>query len=99
MAFESFNCIHCYNSENLNRCFEADSSKSCSDAYFLHNCENVRESMFCFNAKNLTNAIGNAPLPAEQYRKIKSSIISQLADELEEKKSLKWGIFSIGGAK
>lgn len=97
MAFESFNCIHCYNSENLNRCFEADSSKSCSDAYFLHNCENVRDSMFCFNAKNLTHAIGNAALPAGQYRKTKSSIVAQLADELERKKTLKWDIFSVGG--
>jgi hypothetical protein len=99
MAFESFYCVHCYYSENLNRCFEVDSSKSCSDSYFLHNCENVRDSMFCFNAKNLNNAIGNAQMPPEQYRKIKSSIVAQLAGELEKKKDLKWDIFNVGAAK
>lgn len=96
MAFESYNCIHCYYSENLNRCFEVDSSKSCSDSYFLHNCENVRDSMFCFNAKNLTNAIGNAQMKPEEYKRIKSSLVSQMAEELERTKNLKWDIFSIG---
>jgi hypothetical protein len=80
------------------RSFECDGSEACADGYFLHNCENVRDSMFCFNAKNLTNAIGNAPLPAADYKRIKTSLVSQLADELEKRKSLKWDIFNIGAA-
>jgi hypothetical protein len=81
---------------NLTRCLEVDSCESCSDLYFSHNCENVRDSMFCFNVKNLSHAIGNAELPAEQYKKVKASLVSQMADELEEKKDLRWDIFTIG---
>ncbi len=94
--FESSFCINNYYSRKMTRSFECDNSRACADGYFLHNCENVRDSMFCFNAKNLVNAIGNAVLPAEQYKKTKSAIILQLADELERTKNPKWDIFSIG---
>jgi hypothetical protein len=90
-------CLKCHFSKKMTRAFECDSCEACSDAYFLYNCENVRDSMFCFNAKNLTNAIGNAALPLETYKKVKSSLVAQMADELEKKKDLKWDIFNIGG--
>ena len=93
---KSSHCIKCFDSSRLNRCFQADISNDCSDALFIHNCENVRDSMFCFNAKNLKQAIGNAPLPPEEYKRVKASLVSQMADELEKKHDLKWDIFSIG---
>ncbi len=34
---ESQFCINCYNSINLSRCFEMDTSEKCSDSYFCHN--------------------------------------------------------------
>ena len=98
-TFYSSFALKSFYSNDMTRCFECDGCKSCADAYFLHNCENVRDSMFCFNAKNLANAIGNASLPPEQYRRIKSAIVQQLADELEKKKDLKWDIFSIGAGR
>ncbi len=98
-TFYSSFALKNFYSNDMMRTFECDGCKACADSYYLHNCENVRDSMFCFNAKNLTNAIGNAPLPAEQYRKVKASIVSQLADELEKKKDLKWDIFNIGAGK
>jgi len=98
MTHNSSFCINTYNSQRLARCFECDSCESCADIYFSHNCENVRDSMFCFNAKNLAHAIGNAQLPPEQYKRVKASLVSQVADELEKKHDLKWDIFSIGAA-
>ena len=98
-VFDSSFCAKCYNSKKMTRAFECDTCEDCADAYFLHNCENVRDSMFCFNAKNLSHAVGNAPLPAEQYGKIKSGIAAQIADELERKKDLKWDIFNLGAKK
>jgi hypothetical protein len=92
-------CICSYESEFLTRTFEADNCDRCSDIYYAHNCENVHDSMFCFNVKNLNHAIGNAPLPQDQYLKIKETIVGQLADELIKKKDLKWGIFNIGCGK
>ncbi len=99
LAFRSTFCISAYNSTDLARVFEAEGCGSCSDGYFLHNCENVRDSMFCFNAKNLHSAIGNSPLPPEQYRKIKKVLLGQMADELERNNGLKWDIYNIGCAK
>jgi hypothetical protein len=96
LAFLSGFCMNAYYSTNLSRAFEADCCSNCSDVYFAHNCENARDAMFCFNAKNLHSAIGNSPLPPEQYRKVKAALLAQMADELEQKKELKWDIYNIG---
>ena len=92
-------CINCYESMELNRCFEVDSSKKCSDTYFAHNCEGLSEAMFCWNAKGKRYAIGNAQLQPEQYRKIKDKLIEQIADELISKKELRLDIYNIGCGK
>ena len=98
-AHDSSYSMKLYYSKKMMRALECDSCESCADVYFAHNCENVRDSMFCFNAKNLTYAIGNAALPAEQYRGAKAALVQQLAIELEEKKDLRWGIFNVGAGK
>jgi len=91
--------IHVYNSSNLTRSFEVDSSTNCSDTYFAHNCEGLNEAMFCWNTKGKRYAIGNAQLPPDQYRKIKDMLVSQMADEILSKKELKYDIFNIGCGK
>ena len=92
-------CMNCYHSVKLSRCFECDSCHSCTGCYFCHNAENCRDCMFCFNAKNLSNAIGNVEYPHEEYLRIKEALLSEIAGELEKKKSLKWSIYNIGAAK
>jgi len=96
MAFESFFCINSYYSEKLNRCFEVDSSKSCSDSYYLHNCENVNSSLFCFNAKNLSYAVGNTPVGKEQFGKAKAMLLEWINEQLEKKKEVPLSIFNVG---
>ena len=96
LTFESSFSMKCFYSKKMMRSLECDSCEACSDLYFGHNCENVRDSMFCFNAKNLSHAIGNAEMPLEQYKKVKSSLVSQMAGELEKKHDLRWDIFNIG---
>lgn len=88
--------IHCYNSARMNRCFEVDSSRDCADAYFCQNIENVQGAMFSFNQKNKRNIIGNAVYSKEEYAKIKSALVAQVASELERTHSLRHSIFSIG---
>ena len=51
--------------------------------------------MFCFNSKNLTRAIGNAPLPPQKYKSVKASLLGQIVGELEKTKNLKWDIYNI----
>lgn len=88
-----------YYSKKLSRCFEVDTCESCSDLYYSHNCENVQDSFFCFNTKNRRHAICNAELEKEKYREIKSSLLSQLSGELEKRKTLKWGVYSLAAAR
>ena len=89
-------CMKCFNSKNLTRCFEVESSNNCSDLYYSHNCENVHNSMFCFNVKNMRNAIGNVQLEPSDYPSVKSLLISQVFEELERKKNLKWSVYNLG---
>ena len=95
LIFSSKFCIKCYYSQNLNRCLEVSNSISCTDCYFCHNCENVHESMFCFNAKNLRHAIGNHELGKEEYLKIKKLILAEMAGKLIKNKSLDYDIYNI----
>jgi len=89
-------CMNCYNSSNLHRCFEVDSSSKCSDTYFSHNCEGLSDAMFCFNAKSKKHVIGNLQLQPDKYRKLKDLLLGQMADEIEKNKGLKRDIFNIG---
>lgn len=95
-GFHSNFCMKINYSKKMNRCFETDNSSGCSGGYFLHNCENVNDSMFCFNMKNLRNAIGNAPLQLDKYKAVRSSLLEQMHSELEKTKELKWDIYNIG---
>lgn len=96
--FTSQFSMNIYSCTNQVRCFEIDCCGYCSDSYFCHNGENLRDCMFCFNAKNRKNSIGNAELPAEDYRKIKSLLISQMHDELSRTHDLKWDIYNVACA-
>ncbi|MCX6778342.1 MAG: hypothetical protein NT157_05675, partial [Candidatus Micrarchaeota archaeon] len=87
--------VRCHCSSKLIRSFEVDSSNDCSDAYFCHNCENVRDSMFCFNTKNRRYAIGNGELPREKYLGIKRSLCDGLADALENERKVPLNIFNL----
>lgn len=96
MALSSAFCISTYFSKKMTRSFEVDACDSCSDIYYSHNCGNVRNAMFCFNVKNMSNAIGNAELPTDKYAKVRDAVVEQVADELNSKKDLKWDIFNLG---
>lgn len=91
--------INGYSSSKISRAFEVDLCRDCSDIYFSHNCEALQDAMFCFNAKNLRKAIGNAQYSIDEYKRIKSSLLEQISDELDKNKELRWDIYSIGCVK
>jgi len=97
--YDSQFCMKCYNSLNLNRCFEVDTSTKCRDAYFCHNCEGLADAMFCWNVKGKRHAIGNISLPQDQYEKTKNTILEQIADKIARNKNLEYDIFNIGCVK
>jgi hypothetical protein len=53
--------------------------------------------MFTFNAKNLRYAIGNVQYPKEEYRRLRTTLLAQITDELEKKKTIPWSIYSLTG--
>jgi len=98
-AFNSKFSMKCYNSVNLTGCFEVDSSSCSTYDYFCHNVENVHDSMFCFNAKNLRYAIGNNIVGMEQYQRAKSMLQIWLIEKLEKNKAVNEDIFNICSVK
>lgn len=96
LVYGSSFCLKCYNSAKLTRCFEVDSSRDCSGCYFCHNCENVHDSMFCFNVKNMRYAIGNAEVGPEKFIAAKKMLLSYLQKELDAKARIGISIFNIG---
>ncbi|MDD5337216.1 MAG: hypothetical protein PHS02_01920 [Candidatus ainarchaeum sp.] len=96
--FSSQFSINCYSCTNQVRCFEIDCCGYCSDTYFSHNCENLRDSMFCFNVKNRKNCIGNSELSSADYGRIKKALVEQMHDELSSTKDLKYDIYNIACA-
>jgi len=98
-VLESEFCIRCFDSTYLARCLECDFCTKCSDSCFCHNCEGLTDCMFCFNAKNLRHAIGNAEVGKEEYARIKKLVLSEIGARLEKDRKLPWDIYSIGARK
>ncbi|VVB99840.1 Uncharacterised protein [uncultured archaeon] len=98
-ALQSQFCINCFDPTNLKRCFEVDSSYSCSDCYFCHNCENVSDSMFCSNLKAARYAICNTVVGKEEYLRVKAVLLSYINAQLEKNGSLSESIFNIPSKK
>jgi hypothetical protein len=87
--------LKCYLSQNLQRCFEVDASRNCSDSYFCHNCENVEEGILCFNLKGARYAILNQPVSKEEYMRVKKMLLDYVNRELEAKGGLERSIFAL----
>lgn len=88
-------CIRTFYSKNLKRCFEVDSSRDCSDGYFLHNCENVSNSLLCFNAKNLSHSVGNTPVGKDKFAKAKAMLLEWINGQLDRKKEVPLSIYNL----
>ena len=92
-------CINIFDSTNLKGCFEVDASYSSRDSYFCHNCENVNDAMFCFNAKALSHAFCNESVGKQEYARLKKILLDHINAELEEKGALEASIFNIPAKK
>ena len=99
VMFDSQFCVKCYQSVKLQRCFEVDSSRDCSDSYYSHNIENCQSCIFCFNVKNLRYAIGNVEVGREKFLEAKKMLLSRIGKELESKGSLALDIYNLAGYK
>jgi hypothetical protein len=80
--------IKCLRALKTTRCFEVFRTHYSSGCYFTGNLEGCTDCMFSFNLRNKVNVIGNLQLTKEEYQKRKSELISQMKEELREKRRL-----------
>ncbi|MFA6328456.1 MAG: hypothetical protein WCY41_03350 [Candidatus Micrarchaeia archaeon] len=92
-------CMNIFDSTSLKGCFEVDASYSSRNSYFCHNCENVNDAMFCFNAKALQYAFCNQVVGKEEYARLKKILLDYVNAELEKNGGLDASIFSIPAGK
>ncbi|VVC71618.1 Uncharacterised protein [uncultured archaeon] len=92
-------CLKTFNSVWINRGFEIDGCSKCSDVYFCHNSENLRNCILCFNAKSLDYAVGNTVVGEEKFLEVKDLLLGYVAGELKKKKKLDVDIFNVGCRK
>ena len=71
---------------------------NCRDSYFCYNSENLSDCMFCFNAKAKSYAIGNVEVGREKYMKIKGIILDEIVKRLEKDKKLDINIYNLNSA-
>jgi hypothetical protein len=59
-----------------------------SDCYYCANMDSSQNCLFCFNARNSNNCIGNLQLEKEQFLQLKKKLVSEMHQELKDKKKL-----------
>jgi len=89
--------IHCYNSYNIQRCFEMDSAINCADCMFCHNVENLQSCLFCFNVKGKRYAIGNVEVGKEKYAEFRAKLCERIVRELEANGKVAFDIYGVLG--
>ncbi len=87
--------IHCYNSINVQRCFEMDGVRNCSDCMFCHNAESLDNCMFCFNTKGKRYAIGNMEVGREEFTEFREKFLARIVPELENTGRLPFDIYDV----
>ncbi len=95
IMFSQF-CIGCDNSMYASNSFESDSLYKCRNCYFSHNCENVEDGIFCFNAKGLRYAVCNTQVSKEEYARVKKMLLEYVNGKLERDGKLDVSAYNIG---
>jgi len=98
MVYESDFSMRCHDSVEIKRCLEVDFGRQCSDCYYCHNVEGMQNALFCFNAKSLRNAVGNAEVGKERFAQAKQMLQGYLLEQLEKKKDVQLSIFNVACA-
>jgi hypothetical protein len=87
--------LDCQDSVNLTACLNVDSSNSCRNSYFCHNCENMDGAIFCFNTKSKHYAVCNTEVGREEFLRIKKLLLDHVNQQLEKKKKPGLSIFTV----
>ncbi|HIH18492.1 TPA: hypothetical protein HA225_00785 [Candidatus Micrarchaeota archaeon] len=86
---ESKFIISSHDTYKLTRCFETLRCFTSSDCYYSANLEDCADCLFSFNQRSRRNLIGNLALPKDEYSSLKSKLVSEMAESMQRKKSVK----------
>lgn len=70
------------------RCFECISVMICADCYYSAHLEDCQNCLFSFNQKNKRNLIGNLAFAPDEFIKLKSKLLGEMAESFKSKKSV-----------
>ncbi len=81
-------CIGTSEHSNLTRAFECGMAYHSSDLYYCYYLKNCQNCMFSFNQVSKKFLIGNNQFTSEKYEALRFSLVQQMEEELQKKKSL-----------
>jgi predicted metal-binding transcription factor (methanogenesis marker protein 9) len=81
-------CIRALWGLGITRCFETYYTNYSSDCYFSFNNTGCSETMFSFNLRNKSHAIGNRELPKDKYLELKWKLAGEIAEKLRKDKRM-----------
>jgi hypothetical protein len=70
------------------RGMELYSVRLSSDVYYSANLSGCSDCIFCFNLRGRRHSIGNLSLPQETYKETKKKLLSEISEELKNKKRI-----------
>ncbi|MFH1520816.1 MAG: hypothetical protein ABID61_04170 [Candidatus Micrarchaeota archaeon] len=90
-------CIKVLDPHKQIRCLETYHCNVTSDSYYSASLEDCTNCLFSFNQRNKHYLIGNVQLTKDKYAELKSKLVSEIKDELKQKKKIPSVIEIISG--
>jgi len=77
--------IRLIDSNKTSNSFDVDWSGNISNSYFIHNCFDLRDCMFCFHTRSKEYCIGNKQYTKEKYFELKKILLEEYLSQLISK--------------
>lgn len=74
--------IRFFDSSKTSNSFDIDWSGNITNSYFLHDCFDLRDCMFCFHTRSKQYCIGNKQYTKEEYFELKDLILKEYFEQL-----------------
>lgn len=74
--------IRLFDSSKTANSFEIDWSGNISNSYFIHDCFDLRDCMFCFHLRSKEYCIGNKQYTKEKYLELKKILLEEYINQL-----------------
>ena len=79
--------VQVHGAHTVKRAFESYYVTNGSDTYFCYSCVGCHDLLFSLGQRNASYRIGNRQMQKGEYAELKKKLLSEVADELERKKS------------